>query len=202
MVLLGSFRQALVSHRVVTRGDMIQGCLSCSVSWGQPCPLPKDEGKCTACSLPSSCMSPPSLLTKTKLNGTSAQFTELPAVTAGERSYLSVPLPFCHRDRRLWCTGKANSGGSVLSSRLLVKPQRWWTRALAGRQSRFLGLITATSSDSLPVIGIWLFSDHPALSESVRWSQTLRKPRSERHSWTRRGRKNCPKTADRPRAQH
>lgn len=85
MVLLGSFRQALVSHRVVTRGDMIQGCLSCSISWGQPCPLPKDEDKCTARSLPSSCMSPPSLLTKTKLNGTSTQFTELPAVTAGEQ---------------------------------------------------------------------------------------------------------------------
>lgn len=182
---------------------MVWGCPACPIAGGQPCPLPKDEGKlphfahspATAVAL----LVPPGLLTKTKINSTSTWFTELCAVTAGEQSYLSVPLPFCHRDRRPWCRGRANSGGSILSSCLLVKPQRWWIRALVGRWSRFLGFITATSSESLPVTESWLFSDHPVLSESVGWSQILRKPRSERHSWTRLWRKNCPKTAD---AQH
>lgn len=73
--------------------------------------------------LPSLCVSPPSLLTKTETGGTSTWFTELWAVTAGERSYLSVPLPFCHRDRRPWRRGRANSSGSVVSSCLLVKPR-------------------------------------------------------------------------------
>ena len=31
------------------------------------------------------------------------------AVTAGEWSYLSVPLPFCHRDRRPCCWGRARA---------------------------------------------------------------------------------------------
>lgn len=154
------------------------------------------------CSLPCHCIMLPGLLTKIKIDSTSAWFTELCAVTAGEWSYLSVPLPFCHRDRRPWCWGRANSSSSILSSCLLVKPQRWWIRALVGRWSRFLGFITATSSESLPVTESWLFSDHPVLSESVGWSQILRKPRSERRGWTRLWRKNCPKTADGSHAQH
>lgn len=152
--------------------------------------------------LPSLCVSPPSLLTKTETGGTSTWFTELWAVTAGERSYLSVPLPFCHRDRRPWRRGRAISGGSVVSSCLLMKPQMWWIRALAGRRSRFPGFITAISSESLPATQSWLFSDHPVLSETVRWSQILRKPRSERHGWMRLWRRNCPKIADWSRAQH
>lgn len=147
------------------------------------------------------CISPPGLLVKTKINGTSTWSTELRAVTAGEWSYLSA-FTFLPQGQKTLMPRQSQQWWRHLPSCLLVKPQRWWIRALVGRWSRFLGFIKATSSELLPVTGSWLFSDHPVLSESVRWSQILWKPRSERHSWTRLGRKNCPKTADRSRAQH